>query len=424
MKRILSAFIALTTALLWTGCSVPSNENNSLVSEHSSLGLQDNSLMPYEFLQEDAYETLNYDYQHAMWFAYMDYEKILKDKTEEEFTKAITERFAKAKSIGINTLYVQVRAFCDAYYKSDIFPKAASFDETQDFDPLDIMVKSAHSLQLSIHAWINPLRAQTDEEMQKLDSKFLIKQWYDDNTKKETLLGLVNGRWYLNPAYEEVRKFVADGTTEIVAKYQVDGIHIDDYFYPTTEETFDSSAFTETGNQQNLADWRRNNINSMVKEMYQSIKKINRNVLFGISPQGNINSNFNIQYADVAKWSSENGFCDYIVPQIYFGFKNENCPFESSLNDWNKLVTSNSVKLIIGLCTYKIGNEDKWAGTGKDEWITDNEIVSREVSLVKSNDSFNGIAIYSYGSTFEPENPDAEEKLKKEKENIKNTLLN
>lgn len=402
MRRAVVAFMLVILTVLWTGCSEINHSSSNVVTDlESEIKLNGNSLIPNEFLQEDAYRPLNYSIQQAMWFTYMDYEYILLNKTEEEFTKAIVERFVKAKSMGINTVYVQVRAFCDAYYNSKLYPRGVYFAETSSFDPLAIMINSAHSLNLSVHAWVNPMRAKTDAEMQAMSDEYLPKQWYVDEIKRGTYIVQVEDRWYLNPAYNEVKKFITDGIKEIVSNYNVDGIHIDDYFYPTTDASFEMASFAES-NTSDLAAWRMENINVMVKGMYLAVKSINKNVLFGISPQGSIEKNYSTQYADVAKWCKEGGYCDYIVPQIYFGFKNETCPFEQLVFQWQQLASEGKVKLIIGICTYKIGKEDAWAGTGKDEWLADTTVASREVEYVMSNQKLNGVAIFSYSSTFEP----------------------
>ena len=97
----------------------------------------------------------------------------------------------------------------------------------------------------------------------------------------------------------------------------------------------------------------------MVKSLYDTVKNNNKKIKFGISPQGNINANYNSQYADVKLWAGTEGYADYIIPQIYFGFENETCPFESTLKEWEKLVKDSGTSLIIGLAEYKLGEEDK-----------------------------------------------------------------
>jgi uncharacterized lipoprotein YddW (UPF0748 family) len=139
----------------------------------------------------------------------------------------------------------------------------------------------------------------------------------------------------------------------------------------------------------------------MVEEMYAEIKKANPSVLFGISPQGNISNNLTQLYADVNLWAGQKGYCDYVAPQIYYGFKNSNRPFDVCLKEWEKLTSASGVKLIPGLAVYKIGQEDKWAGTGKSEWITDTLLLKKQTDLI-SSEGCGGYILYSYNYLFNP----------------------
>ena len=338
-------------------------------------------------------------------------------RTEEGFTAAIEERFDNAAAMGINTLYVPVRAIGDAYYMSEFFSQGLYAPAGMDFDPLEIMIQAAHARELSVHAWLNPLRCQSDVQMQEMDDSFPLKQWYNDAEKNGTYLSLVNDRWRLCPAYPEVRELIAEGAAEIVRNYEVDGIHIDDYFYPTTDIDFDAEAFAES-KETNLSAFRKAQCNLLVSELYRAVKAENPDTAFGISPQGTLSGN-ETQYVDVETWCSEEGYCDYIVPQIYFGLKNENAPFADTVSLWKNLVTQDTVELVIGICTYKMGKEDIYAGSGKTEWLEDFSVSSKEVSLVQEMGL--GAAIYSYDSTFSPAE-EIREQMAKERSAIE-TLL-
>lgn len=340
-------------------------------------------------------QPINYEHPIGIWYTYMNYTNILKGKSENEFTNSVIENFKKISELGINTLYVQVRGFCDSYYKSEIYPRADCYDG--DYDPLEIMVNEGHKLDLSVHAWINPLRCQTEEQIKQLNSDYMIKKWYSDSEKNGTYIVRSADNFYFNPAYPEVISCITEGVSEIIENYAVDGIHIDDYFYPAVDESFDAEAFSRSGSN-NLSQWRRDNINNMVKSIYDTVKAKNKNLVFGISPQGNISANLNVLYADVEKWASEPGYCDYIIPQLYYGFKNESCPFKETVNQWKSINTCDEVRLIAGLCTYKIGNTDKWAGSGKDEWSENRNIVSEQIAFCIENSI--DFALYSFESTF------------------------
>lgn len=351
------------------------------------------------YYPQNGYYPLNFDRQKAMWVSYLEYDRIMRNSDEAEFTKALNSCFDNIAALGCNTVYFQVRVYGDAYYKSSLFPKGERL--TGDYDPLEIAVKSAHDRGLSIHAWINPMRLMTDSQMKSYPESYKIGEWYSDPSKNGKYIVNSSGRWYLNPAYAETVSLICDGISEIVTSYNVDGIQIDDYFYPTTDASFDSAAYAASGTSLTLADWRRDNVTKMVKKMYEAVHSANPKVLFGISPQGNTDNNFNELYADIYTWCSTSGCCDYICPQIYFGFDNASLPYAETVDKWDKLVTSPDVKLVIGLAAYKSGTEDKYAGSGSSEWINSKDILARQRDLT---DIYNaGYAFFRYDSLFLPD---------------------
>ncbi|MDR0918158.1 MAG: family 10 glycosylhydrolase [Oscillospiraceae bacterium] len=369
-------FLIVALSVFLTACSdfqtAEKIETTTVSPENLSLQYESPIEYPRKNLQETSKEEnniINYTIQNGTWFTYMELSDMLANTTEENFKSDIKEHFENAKNQGINTVYVQVRAFCDAYYNSQIFEKAYN----NDFDPLAIMVETAHSLNLSCHAWINPLRGKSEINVEAM------KEYFEN----------VNGRYYLNPVYEEVRNFICNGVGEIIENYNVDGIQIDDYFYPTTDESFDISEYDGI---YELSDWRRENINKLVSGIYSTIKNKDENLRFCISPQGNIYNDYNVLYADVEKWCTEKGYCDYIIPQLYYGFKNQVCPFEPTLQKWIDLTSNGCVSLSAGICTYKVGKEDTFAGSGKNEWIEDKDIPERQIEIIKSKNI--GFSIY------------------------------
>lgn len=381
MKKYLSLFVV--TAVLLTGCAIP--EESGSLSEIPSATVP----MASEPADTDSCVPINYTNQIGLWLPYMDFENYMYGKNEEEFKENVRKILENALNRGVNTVYFHVHPNGDAYYNSEIFPKGIYLDG--DYDPLQIMLNIAHSMGISVHAWLNPYRLQTAEQMETLPNDFIIKEWINE---KKPMVKIVNNRWYLNPAYNEVTELVSRTADEILNNYCVDGIHIDDYFYPTNEPEFDVEAF-ELSSRTDLDDWRRENITNMVKSLYDTVKNHGENLKFGISPQGNIETNFNTQYADVELWAGTPGYADYIVPQIYYGFKNETCPFEKTLRRWEKLAENSGVSLIIGLAEYKLGKYDQWAGVlGENEWIDTPDIIERQIELVKSSDVADGYALY------------------------------
>jgi uncharacterized lipoprotein YddW (UPF0748 family) len=150
---------------------------------------------------------------------------------------------------------------------------------------------------------------------------------------------------------------------EIVDNYDVDGIHMDDYFYPDPDKSFDADSYAGYEGNLNLGNWRRQNVNTLVKGIYSTVKNSDSSVRFGISPTGNNDNNYSKQYADVAKWVSNSGYVDYICPQIYWGYNHATMPYTQTVNDWDDMVTSSSVKLIVGIGAYRMGESGEWSGS-------------------------------------------------------------
>lgn len=356
----------------------------------------------------NGYSALNYSEQKGIWISYLEYSSAMMNKSAKAFRSTIGEYFDNVKALSFNTVYVQVRAFGDAYYRSELFPTGDRYNGTigakLSYDPLEIMVEEAHSRNLSVHAWINPMRLMTDSQMKSLSDSYTIKKWYNDSDKCGKYIVKSDGRWYLNPAYPEVEKLISDGISEIVSDYDVDGIQIDDYFYPTTAASFDSAAYKASGTSKSLSSWRTDNINDMVKRMNKTVHSANSSVLFGISPQGSVSNNYDTLYADVKTWCRSSDYCDYILPQVYFGFENAALPYEDTIALWSSMTSSGNVKLVIGLAGYKIGAADAYAGAnGKNEWINNSDILSRQMKAAKKLSNYGGVAIFRYGSVFEPD---------------------
>lgn len=380
MKRLAIIF----TFMFLTGCTTEINSVEPITSE---IPVVSESSAPDS--GTGGYIPLNYTKQTALWVPYMRFEEILYGKSEGEYRSELSSLFSEAAEQGINTVYFHVHPNGDAYYISDIFPRGVFWDG--DYDPLETAVKEAHSHGISIHAWINPIRMQREDEMSQLPDTYIAKQWSEQPEKG--FIRLVGERWYLVPAYNEVRELVCAAAEEILDRYEVDGIHIDDYFYPTKEESFDKTAYEESGAAE-LAEWRRGVVTSMVRSLCDTVHSHGKRYKFGISPQGNIGNDYSNLYADVELWSTDTAYCDYIAPQLYYGFLNETCPFEPVLHSWEKLTENGRVSLIVGLAEYKVGTEDKWAGEkGKDEWVTCSDVLERQIELVRTS-SADGYALY------------------------------
>ena len=352
----------------------------------------------------------------AVWFSYEDYASQLSSLSESDFRQKADEICKNIKSNGMNTIIFHVRAFSDAFYNSSYFGYSRYVSGTAGvspgYDPLYIMCDIAHENGLDIHAWINPYRIGSPKNVTESSIAY---NWYHTYGKER--ICEVNGLWYYNPASKEVRGYITEGVREIVQNYEVDGIHFDDYFYPTAVESFDIEFYQASGTELSLNEWRLENVNLLIKDTYDSIKKINPNIAFGISPNADIEKNYTNYFADVRKWCSEEGYVDYIVPQIYFAYKNSTMPFDKVLSKWEEICIV--PELYIGIASYKSGKEDKWAGEGKYEWMEETDICSRQIKDIRKNQKAKGFMLFSYTPVF---SESANESAKAELSNIKNLL--
>lgn len=346
--------------------------------------------------------VVNTNEVRAAWITFLEFNS--KGYTLNSFNSRITEMFDKIAASGLNEIYVHVRPFSDAMYRSAYFPwsKYASGRQGVDpgFDPLAIMVNAAHSRNLKLHAYINPYRVCTEADFDKLATNSPAYKWLNDDDEDNDRNVLKFGNmYYYNPSSDDVIKLINNGVAEIVKNYDVDGVIFDDYFYPTLgsnySSKFDAEEYNdyklETTNPLSIVDWRRNNINKMVKTVYATVKKSGKNRTFGISPAGNLN---NLRandkyYVDIDRWGRESGYVDYIAPQLYWGFEHSICPFEPTVDKWVATVINPEVKLYIALPMHLAQAQET------PEWKNNHDILGRMVSSLR-NKSVNGFSVYRY----------------------------
>ncbi|MBQ6998799.1 MAG: family 10 glycosylhydrolase [Clostridia bacterium] len=333
----------------------------------------------------------------AVWFSYEDYAAQLGSLSQAEFEIKANEICKNIKSAGLNTIIFHVRAFSDAFYNSSYFQYSryvyGQAGLAPEYDPLSLMCSIAHANGLDIHAWINPYRIGNSNTVTENSVAYSWKNTYGDERVCE-----VNGAWYYNPASEHVIEYIVEGVREIVKGYDVDGIHFDDYFYPTADESFDKASYEASKTALTLNEWRIENINLLIKKTYDSIKEIDTTVVFGISPNADIEKNYSAYFADVKKWATEQGYVDYLTPQIYFGYKNSTMPFESVLEQWSNLCTVPN--LYVGIAAYKAGKEDKWAGDGKTEWLDNSNMCARQIADIRNCPNAKGFMLFCYSPVW------------------------
>lgn len=349
-----------------------------------------------------------------VFISYIDYSNILKNKTVDEMKESIDKMIENIKNIKFNIIILQIRSFSDAIYKSNIYLSSKTVVEKEgDELPLDILeyfIEVSHKNDIKLYGWINPFRIRTNSNIDDINKNNFYYKWL--NTSK---IEITNEGIYLNPADSDVRNIIISGIEEVVLNYDIDGILFDDYFYPSkTIDLEDYQLYKKENGTLSIDDYRRDNINKLIIGVNKAIKNIDSNVLFGISPSGNINNNYNEEYLDVSYILENEDYIDFIIPQIYYGFFNESMPFIETLNTWNDLV-DDDIKLYVALALYKSGLEDMYAGSGSDEWILNNDIIKKQVIMSRSYNKYRGFAIFRYAHLFNED----DESLKKEVSNLK-----
>ena len=337
----------------------------------------------------------------AVWISYLEFQTV-DFSSQQAFAADMTTVFRNCRDMGLNTVIVQVRPFGDALYNSSVFPSSHLINGIQgasvSYDPLAEMVRIAHSMGLRIEAWVNPYRV-------RLHSKMPDNIAASNPANDTSLVFNANNGVYYNPALTQVQDLVVAGIEEIVRNYDVDGIHLDDYFYPETDLSLDAEHYRASGTGLSQEDWRRENVNTLVKRIYSAVKAIDSSVTFGISPQGNNDNNYNMQYSDVALWLSQKGYVDYVMPQLYWGFGyltasgRTDYQFVNLCEKWESYPRASDVKLYIGLGAYRIGDGDGGAND-QSEWQSGNNLM-KMVNAINSIDGIDGFALYRYDNLFE-----------------------
>ena len=302
------------------------------------------------------------------------------------------------ESMGFNTIFLHVSPFSDAIYYSSIFPASYTITGTEDkslgMDYLKYFIEGAHSRNIKVHAWINPYRISSTTDTSKLSKKNPALEFLESKDASITKNGI-----YYNPASPKVLNLLLKQIYEIILNYNVDGIHLDDYFYEDLEIDLNEYNKYFLENSVTLKEYRLNIINTTIKSIYKLIKDYNPNILFSISPDGNIDNNYELHFADVKTWLSESGFIDIIMPQVYFGFENDLKPFKETISEWNDLI-KNDVKLVPVLAFYKVGLIDEYAGDGKYEWINNQDIILREINYSRTLSRYDGFTLFRYDYMF------------------------
>lgn len=313
---------------------------------------------------------------------------------KKEFTHLV-EKFSLNK---INAVVVQVRPAGDAFYQSEISPWSEWLTGVQGaptapfYDPMQYMLDECKKHNMEFHAWFNPLRAISHYRFSSVSKNHVTNQHPDWFFR-------YGDSYYFNPGIPEVRKHLVDVVMEVVKKYDIDGVHIDDYFYPYSidnQELPDGAVFKKYNRGfKNIHDWRRDNINLFIQELSTTIKKEKAWVKFGVSPYAvwrnksqdpagsestSGQTSYDNLYSDTRLWMQK-GWLDYIAPQLYWNNKNKFQNYSKMVQWWASNCTGN-MHLYVGLALYKL-----------DENYVPNTLIE-QVKIARTKNNIQGALFY------------------------------
>ncbi|WKK64955.1 glycoside hydrolase family 10 protein [Lutimonas zeaxanthinifaciens] len=296
--------------------------------------------------------------------------------TSEQQKNEIINLLDLFKKLNFNAIIFQIRPSADAFYNSKYEPWSYYLNGENNkppnpyYDPLAFIIEEAHKRGMEFHAWLNPYRAVVNYQEYRSNPFPLTyekPEWFINYGKNK----------YFDPGIPEVRTYTTGIVTDIVQNYDIDAIHFDDYFYPYKihDQVFDDArSFASHGGNffpENRDDWRRENVNYIIRDLYHTIKDLKPWVQFGISPFGVWRNqeddqrgsetlagqtNYDDLFADILYWM-KNGWVDYILPQAYWHIGHEKVSYDKVINWWSD--NSFGTKLYIGHGMYKLGDNNE-----------------------------------------------------------------
>jgi uncharacterized lipoprotein YddW (UPF0748 family) len=325
-----------------------------------------------------------------------------KNLTTEQQKNEFIDIIDRLKKDKFNAIFIQIRPSCDAFYQSSLEPWSEWLTGKQGiapqpfYDPLKFIIEECHKRAIEVHAWLNPFRSVMDIHSSNISANHV--------SRLHPAWNVAYGQFkWLNPGLPQVRDYVLQVVMDVVNRYNIDGIHFDDYFYPYQipgKKFHDEKAYSQYSHGiKNLEDWRRDNINLFIKSVSENIKRVKPEIKFGVSPfgiwknkssdpAGSLTSgseSFNSTYSDSRKWLRE-GWVDYVAPQLYWNIGNRVADYKSLAEWWNN--NSFGKNIYLGQSIYKIGTDKNPA------WHNGGEIpfqikLNRNLDHIKGNVFFN-----------------------------------
>lgn len=308
------------------------------------------------------------------------------------------------ESLGINAIIFQVRPTADALYYSELEPTShwltGKQGDTLTYDPLAWTIREAHERHMEVHVWLNPYRVN----LASMDTSLICAdhiwrrhpEWFWEYNKQ----------WYFDPGLEVTREWICTIVQDIISRYDVQAIHMDDYFYPYPVGKLlpDQQTFLQHSRGfEDIREWRRDNVNRAIEAISETIHECKPEVQFGISPFGvwrnaKVDStgsatqagitNYDDLYADIRLWI-QRGWIDYVLPQLYWEIGKRVADYEILAHWWANEVRGTRCRLYIGMAPYRLEN-----ASPKSPWGQGNEI-GRQMRLNRTIPEITGECFYS-----------------------------
>lgn len=341
--------------------------------------------------------------------------------------KALTDKLDKLKSLGINTVFFQIKPDGTALWPSKILPWSDTLTghvgQDPGYDPLMFMLDEAHKRGMKVHAWFNPYRVTTNT---KPGTVAELNRTISLNPASVFVLHrdwirTASDRYVLDPGIPEARDWITSIVAEVVSRYPVDGVQFDDYFYTETPGSTlnDNQTFQKYGaGFASKADWRRHNTHQLIEQVSRSIKQLNPGVEFGVSPAGVWRNRshdplgsetsgaaaYDEAFADTRLWVKE-GLLDYIAPQVYWPFSRKAARYDVLAKWWADVVKPTNTRLYIGVALYKVGESSK----NEPDWTVNGGVpeLKKQIDLNESVPHIDGTILFREDYLNQPQAQEA-----------------
>lgn len=355
-----------------------------------------------------------------------------RDSRIRQQKRALTDKLDNLKSLGINTVFFQVKPDGTALWPSQILPWSdmltGTVGEDPGYDPLQFMLDEAHARGMRVHAWFNPYRVTTNIKSSTINelSRTTSLRPASVYVLHRDWIRTAGDRLVLDPGIPEARDWITSIVAEVVARYPVDGVQFDDYFYTETPQSQlnDNQTWRQYGQGfASKADWRRHNTELLISQVSRTIKQLNPNVEFGVSPAGVWRNNshdpagsatrgaaaYDESFADTRRWV-QLGLLDYIAPQIYWPFARDAARYDVLAKWWADVVKPTKTRLYIGIALYKVGEPSK----NEPDWTVNGGVpeLKRQLDLNETLPNIHGTILFRENNLNQPQTQQAVHYLK------------